>query len=368
MKILHILHELKYSGAEIMYVDAASDFQRKGCELTVMATASELGEFAPSFDKAGYKILHCPMPSNKQILGRIIYYNKIVKLFKSEQFDAVHIHSSQARWGFALCSYLANTRSIYTFHNVFKSRVISYPVHFFQRWSAKKIFNCKYQTISDSVFNNELKLYKNTTTKIYNWYNPERYFPAIKGEKNKIRKELNIDRDSYVLISIGGCSDIKQHNHIIKALPIILDKIPNCIYLHLGKGPTEEYEIDLANKLGVFKNIKFIGNQTDVRKYLIASDVYLMPSKFEGISLTTVEAMACEIPTILYNVPGLWDFNHTGKNSLLINADHLTLAKEVIRFCGNPEEFKKMIQNAEKFVSTAFDMQANAEKIYEMYL
>ncbi len=368
MKILHILHELKYSGAEIMYVDAASVFQKKGCELTVMATASELGEFAPYFERAGYKILHCAMPSLKQISGRIIYYNKIIKFLKKEQFDAVHIHSSRARWGFALCSCLANTRSVYTFHNVFKSRVISYPLHFLQRWSAKKIFNCKYQTISDSVFENELKIYKNTTTKIYNWYNPERYFPAIKGEKDKIRKELNIHKDSYVLISVGGCSHIKQHNHIINALPIILEKIPDCIYLHLGNGSTEENEYDLANKLGVFKNVKFSGNQKDVRKYLIASDVYLMPSKFEGISLTTVEAMACKIPTILYNVPGLWDFNNTGQNSLLINADHFTLAKEVIRFFRHPEESKKMVQNAEKFVSTAFDMQANAEKIYEMYL
>ena len=44
MKILHILHELKFSGAEIMYVDAAPIFQKLGCELAVVNTAPHLGE------------------------------------------------------------------------------------------------------------------------------------------------------------------------------------------------------------------------------------------------------------------------------------------------------------------------------------
>lgn len=62
MKILHVLYELKYSGAEIMYCDAASLFQEKGCELSVMATAKEVGEYAENFEKAGYSIIHNELP------------------------------------------------------------------------------------------------------------------------------------------------------------------------------------------------------------------------------------------------------------------------------------------------------------------
>lgn len=56
MKVLHILHELKFSGAEIMYVDAASIFQKLGCDLSIVNTANHLGEYAPYFEKAGYKV------------------------------------------------------------------------------------------------------------------------------------------------------------------------------------------------------------------------------------------------------------------------------------------------------------------------
>ena len=109
MKVIHILNSLKFSGAEIMYVDAAPFFQEKGCELTVMSTATELGEYAPFFERAGYRVMHHPMPPLKSCLQRIRYYNTMVKLLKKEEFDVVHIHSSAARWGFALCAWLART-------------------------------------------------------------------------------------------------------------------------------------------------------------------------------------------------------------------------------------------------------------------
>ena len=82
MKIIHMLHELKFSGAEIMYVDAAPVFQAKGCELTVVAGAPSLGEYAPYFKRAGYKVLHKPFPRLKNYLARLKYYRQFVKFLK----------------------------------------------------------------------------------------------------------------------------------------------------------------------------------------------------------------------------------------------------------------------------------------------
>ncbi len=56
MKVLHILNELKFSGAEIMYVDAAPIFQRLGCDLSIVNTSKHLGVYTPFFEKAGYKV------------------------------------------------------------------------------------------------------------------------------------------------------------------------------------------------------------------------------------------------------------------------------------------------------------------------
>lgn len=368
MKIVHKLQELKFSGAEIMYVDAAPVFQKKGCELTVIAGASNLGEFAPYFERAGYEVIHRPYPRLKNYIARIKYYRKFIKYLKEESFDVVHIHSHGSMWGISMCAWIAGKRSVYTFHNVFPTSWYSYFYHCLKRWSAKSIFRCKFQTISDSVYNHELNLYRNKTIKLYNWYGSNRFFPAKMNEKIELRKELSIDDDTLVLISIGGCSDIKRHHDIIRAIPHIIQEEPNVLYLHLGSGDTEQEEKELANDLGVAQYVRFYGNQKDVRKYLVISDIYIMPSRHEGISITTIEAMACNIPAILYDVPGLRDFNKKGENSILIPANYRLLAEKVLYLHNHPEVASEMIDNAKNMVNEYYDMEKNATKIYELYL
>lgn len=368
MKIIHILHELKFSGAEIMYVDAAPVFQELGCELSVVATANNLGEYAPYFESAGYQVLHKPYPSLRNYFSRILYFIETVRYLKKNKIDVVHIHASATMWGMALCAWLAGKKSVYTFHNVFPTRFFTYPYHVLLRWSAKYIFKCIFQTISNSVYNHELNFYHNPTTKIYNWYGDTRYFPAEDGEKTIVRKELGIDPNALVIVSVGGCSYVKRHSDIIEAIPIILKENINCIYLHLGKGETEKEEIELANTLGISVHIRFCGNQTEVRKYLIASDIYLMPSRFEGIPITTIEAMACKIPAILYDVPGLCDFNSEGQNSILIPADYHLLAEQVIFLHNNPNACFQLTEHAKEFIDLNFSMKNNAEKIFRLYM
>ena len=368
MKILHILHELKFSGAEIMYVDAAPAFREKGCELSVVATAPKLGEYAPYFEKAGYTIFHNPYPPIKRYLKRIIYHIRFIKFLKQHKYDVVHIHSSNAMWGMALCAWVAGKRSVYTYHSVFSTHFYSYPYHIWLRFTAKHIFKCRFQSISDSVYENEFKLYNNSTTKIYNWYSSNRYYPAINGEKTIIREKLGISKDALVLISVGGCSPGKRHSDIVKALPLILKEYPNTIYLHLGTGTSLHEEISLTNELKLEEHIRFEGNQTDVRQYLIASDIYLMPSKFEGISLTTIEALACKVPSVLYNVPGLRDFNKTKECSILIDENFEAMAKSVVQLFKDMNKQNEISNNGKNLVDEDYSLKTNVQKIYNFYL
>lgn len=367
MKIVHVLHELKFSGAEIMYVDAAPVFQKLGGELLVVGTAPNLGEYAPYFERAGYTVFHKPFPPLRNYFARIKYYRDFVKFIKTEKIDVVHTHSHPSMWGMALCAWLAGKKSVYTFHNVFKSNWYSHFYHRLLRLSAKGIFKSTFHTIGNSVYDNELKNYGNKTIKIENWYGSDRFYPAQKGEKLQVRNALNIPEDSLVLISIGGCSHIKRHYEIIKALPLILKEKPNVLYLHLGSGETEQEEKELAENLGLTEYIRFYGNQQDVRKFLIASDIYLMPSTNEGMPITTIETMGCKIPTILYDVPGLRDFNKKGENSILIPEDFKMLAEKILFLDNHPEEARRIAENAKKMVDECYNMERNATKIFELY-
>jgi glycosyltransferase involved in cell wall biosynthesis len=135
----------------------------------------------------------------------------------------------------------------------------------------------------------------------------------------------------------------------------------------LGKGDTEEEEKKLALSLGVEDKVWFCNNQQNVRNYLIAADIYLMPSRFEGIPITTIEAMACSIPNILYDVPGLRDFNNNGENSILIPEDYKILAEKIIYLQENPLEAAVLAESARSFVNQNFNIKKNVDKIFELY-
>lgn len=365
MKVLHILHELKFSGAEIMYAGAAPVFQGCGCQLYVVNTTQNLGEYAGHFKQAGFKVLKWPYPNN--IFKRWAYYHRVVRYIRREKIDVIHIHDSRLKFGMSYCAWRGGIKSIYSFHSCFHNPTLTRPYQMLLRWTAKNIFHCTFQSISDSVYENELNEYHNKTQLVYNWYNTRKFYPAKDNEKERIRKELGISDADLVLITVGGCSEIKRHTDIIKALPDILKDYPRAVYLHLGCGATLEEERTLAKVLNVATHVLFCGNQDNVRKYLVASDVYLMPSKFEGISITTIEAMACKIPSILYDVPGLRDFNKNKKCAALIPENYNLIAHSIKELMTHKQLREELASNGYTLIKEQYDMEKNAKEIYSLY-
>ena len=370
MKVLHILNELKYSGAEIMYVDAAPVFERHGCELFVVNTAEKLGEFAPVFKDAGYHVYHKPFAFKKhELIKKWNWLLEMKQFICNNGIDVVHIHAARLRGIMSFVAWIAGVKCVYTFHNVFKSdSVLGYIHGRIQRWLAKNFFNCKFQTISDSVYQNELSYWKDKTTLVYNWYGKARFFPRTASERKEQRNKMGYTDDELVLVSVGGCSPVKRHTDVIKALPLILEKGAKVVYQHLGEGVSLDEEKKLALELGVYDNVKFLGNKRNVRDFLIAADIYVMPSRYEGIPITTIEAMACKIPCVLYNVPGLCDFNKELECSILIPESSERLAETVLELYKNPAKLQQLTDNAFCFISKYFDMDKNIEQIFNFYI
>jgi len=366
MKAIHILNELKFSGAEVMYAAAASEFQKLGCRLYVVNTAPSLGAYASVFKNSGYRVLHWPYQA-KSLSAKIRYIKLVVSFLKQEKIDVVHIHRSDMKWLMSLCATVAGCKPVYTFHSVFRSHWYSHLYHIMLRWSAKNILGCTFQTISDSVYQNEKEYYHNSTVRVNNWYDNGRFFAAKEDERLNARNALGIKEETLVIISVGGCSHIKRHSEILKALPLILSKYPEALYLHLGEGEVLDDEMALAKSLNVDNNVRFAGNHRDVRKFLIASDIYIMTSRQEGSPITTIEALACNIPAVLYDVPGLRDFNKVARCALVIKEDHHLLAQSIMDlYCDKALQGDLKMQG-KTFVDTNFSMPMNVKKIFDLY-
>ena len=104
-----------------------------------------------------------------------------------------------------------------------------------------------------------------------------------------------------------------------------------------------------------------------MRDYLICSDVFVMTSRYEGLGNSAIEAMACGLPSILYNVPGLNELIVNNSNGFLIAPNHFELARK-IEFLINNRDHSSMSRSAINMVILNYSMEINAVKVRSIYL
>ncbi len=364
-RVLHILNEIKFSGAEIMLANAASLLSEQGIEQFAFSTGPTIGDFEKVFARQGIKSFHKPIQYGYNPLKILRYCYDTLRFLKEQRIDILHIHRSDLYLLTAL-AWWANIRCIKTQHNTFRNRWFTHPYGIAQRWIARNLFGTIFHTIGESVESNELTYYRNPSVRINNWYDESKFYPATDNEKQQAREALSLDPQAFVLISTGGCSHVKNHHDILRAMSLLQGEI-KCVYLHLGKGQTEEEELELAHHLGLDDQIYFLGNRENVRDYLIASDVFVMTSRFEGLSIASIEAMGCHLPSILYNSPGLRDLIHGNDNGFLIPEDPQILAEKILHLYRSPELAARQADQALKFVRRHFSMKTNVSKLIQLY-
>lgn len=141
----------------------------------------------------------------------------------------------------------------------------------------------------------------------------------ISEKKINIRIELGLRSEHFLVLSVGELNRNKNHKVIIRALGMLKDN--QIHYIICGKGDQLEYLKTLAEKQNVSDNVHFLGYRNDVVDICSQSDVFVLPSYREGLSLASLEAMHCGLPLITSNVRGAEDYLENGKSGYICPAD-----------------------------------------------
>ena len=142
-------------------------------------------------------------------------------------------------------------------------------------------------------------------------------FESVQVDRLKKREEIGVPENCFLLLSVGELNKNKNHQVIIKALAR-LDNF-DIHYAIAGVGGKEEYLLNLANELGVSKQVHLLGYRKDVPELNCSADVFCFPSYREGLGLAALEAMACGLPVITSNVHGINDYNKNDQNGYKCN-------------------------------------------------
>lgn len=191
--------------------------------------------------------------------------------------------------------------------------------------------------------------------------------------RQKFKRQNNLV-GSKIVISIGRLVERKGFDYAIKALPSLLKKFPNTIYLIIGEGPYKAILQRLVREENVGDNVRFLGalNRKEMIKYLFISDVLVMPSRIiaeqgevEGFGIVFLEANACGKPVIGSYSGGIKDAVVDGKTGLLIKDP--TSVKEVSDkislLLSNPALAEKLGKFGRERVRKQFDWERLANTI-----
>ncbi|MCU1325302.1 MAG: glycosyltransferase [Bryobacterales bacterium] len=322
-RVLHIMLELRPSGAEVMLRIAAPLWFARVNTHSILATGQSEGSYANVLRASGFNVHHIPFSKT------LSFFYQVFTFLRSGKFDAVHIHTEQANVYYGLIARLAGIRTIvHTIHNVFPFEGSLRLVRIAMRKGLRSI-GATAVAVGQSVAENEQKRFHNPALVIPNWYDASLFRPPSSEERAQARRFYGVLDNRPVVVTMGNCNEWKNHAVLFQALRILADKRGDWFYLHAGAEDQSRSEYHLAGELGLRDRCAFLGLITDPRTALWAADVFAMPSIREGFSIAAIEAAACGLPLVLSDVPGLRDLKATMSDAFWVAPEPELLASAI---------------------------------------
>jgi glycosyltransferase involved in cell wall biosynthesis len=172
----------------------------------------------------------------------------------------------------------------------------------------------------------EYKLLENQVAMIYNGINLSKIRPKdnyqIKGQAVRI-------------IHVGSFKEQKNHAGMIRSFRIVCDRYPNAKLQLIGGGDLQAKIKALVESLKLEKNVEFLGLQSDVFGFLNQADIFILPSLWEGMPISLIEAMATGLPVVATGVGGVPDMIEHEVSGLIVDINEELIAASLINLIEN---------------------------------
>ena len=202
-----------------------------------------------------------------------------------------------------------------------------------------------------------------------NGVDPDRFYPI---ERVAVRERLALD-DSSLLLTVGRLVPRKGLDTTIRALPALLEDVPDAQYIIVGSGPDEDRLRGLVNEHNVHDVVRFAGQVpwSDLLLYYNAADVFVMPSRedppdVEGFGLVFLEANASGTPVVGADAGGVPDAIVDQQTGFLVPpSDPEALASALSSLLTNPERAHAMGDAGRKRAETVASWDAVADALLQ---
>lgn len=226
-------------------------------------------------------------------------------LVDEKKYDLIHCHTPVASVLGRVVAHKTNTLVIYTAHGFhffdgapMLNWLMFYPVEkVLSRWTDVLI------AINAEDYNRaNSKFHARRLERVYGVGVDTKKFSQDEAVRLKWRKNLGLSDDEIMLLSVGELSERKNHQVVIKALSEMKNK--KIKYFIAGQGNLQNELENLVIELGLKDQVTLLGYRTDVSELNQAADIFVLPSKQEGVSVAVMEAMGCNTRVVGSRIRG----------------------------------------------------------------
>jgi glycosyltransferase involved in cell wall biosynthesis len=184
----------------------------------------------------------------------------------------------------------------------------------------------------------------------------------------EIKNSLGIAPAHKIVCCVGRLQNSQKGQiFLLKAAALIIKEFPQTSFLIVGDGPDLSKFQSVAKEEGIDNNIIFTGFRDDIPAILELSDIFAMPSLYEGFPIALVEAMNLRKPIVGFPANGIQEAITDGVNGFLVPFGNIELlAERIIYLLKNPKEGQKMGEKAWK-VCQNYDISFSVQRLGEIY-
>ncbi len=350
LKILHVDPEKEWAGGETQVMGLLTKLTSWGHENHLLCHPE--GALIDEVQRVDVKII--PLRVRNDLDLRPVF--RLKKLIQKEAYDIVHFHTKRAH-GLALWLWRARPGVRYVV-----TRRMDYPVK--RNWYHNRLYNSRVDgvvAISDKI--REVLIEGGVQAEkirvIYSGIELGRFHPEALGDRTSHRPTIG---------TVAVLEPRKGHRYLLEAARILQDQGIRPRILLAGEGKEKAYLEQRAVRIGVQRDVVFLGFVSNIPSFLNGIDLFVLPSLNEGLGVSVIEAMAAGKPVVASLVGGVPELVQHRLTGLLVPpGDPQALAQALAQLLGDPSLMDSMGAMARKRVQRDLTMEQMAKKNEEFY-
>ena len=354
MKIVQVIPYFCFGGAETMCENLTYALEKLGHSVTVVCLLPERTPISERMERAGIRVRYL----DKKLGLDLSMIPKLTKLFREEKPDVVHTHLNVLKYTAPAAKLAGVPRCVHTIHNLADKEAEGRISGIISGFAFRKGLSIPV-ALSPLVHQSIVDYYGLEAQRIPTVFNGVPLDRCIPREAYALGEKA-------ILVHVGRFNEQKNHGGLLEAFRLLLKQRPNTELWLLGDGELRDQMESYARSLGIRDQVRFLGSQENVYPYLHDADVFVLPSRYEGMPMTVIEAMGTGLPIVASNVGGIPDMVKDGESGLLTT----TAPEEIARCCTallSDEKLRQSLGRRARTESVRFTAEEMARSYCRVY-